>query len=334
MTTAITEKFLNELGIGYEIIDGKVHVGGSLYLNSLTSIPEDLGNGLTVGGYLDLSSLTSIPEDFGNGLTVGGSLYLNSLTSIPEDLGNGLTVGGSLYLNSLTSIPEDFGNGLTVGGSLDLSSLTSIPEDFGNGLTVGGNLYLNSLTSIPEDFGNGLTVGGDLDLRSLEPVLRKKIKVNQPKENIYQKVQQQITPLLCWQNGKYRLIDNIFCEVLSQKRNIIKVKTRNELAYVFVKNNVYAHGNTVRQAYLDWLFKTSDRDVSKYENLDKSKEYNLDFWVIAYRTITGACSFGTNEYLENNKEKYKAKMTLQEVLTATYGQYGSNTFQEFFNRNN
>ena len=309
-------------------------VGGYLDLRSLTSIPENFGNGLTVGGGLDLRSLTSIPDGFGNGLTVGGYLYLSSLTSIPDGFGNGLTVGGGLYLSSLTSIPDGFGNGLTVGGDLDLGSLTSIPDGFGNGLTVGGGLYLSSLTSIPDGFGNGLTVGGYLDLRSLKLVLRKKIKVNRPKPNIYQKIQQQITPLLCWQDDKYRLIDGIFCEVLSQKRNIIKVKTRNKLAYVFVKKGIYAHGHTVRQAYLDWLFKTSDRDVSKYENLDKSKEYNLDFWVIAYRTITGACSFGTNEYLENNKEKYKAKMTLQEVLTATDGQYGSHSFQEFFNRNN
>jgi hypothetical protein len=69
-------------------------INGSLYLSSLTSIPE--GFNPTVGGYLDLSSLTSIPEGFNP--TVGGSLYLSSLTSIPE--GFNPTVGGSLYLSS------------------------------------------------------------------------------------------------------------------------------------------------------------------------------------------------------------------------------------------
>ena len=279
MITKEVKQFLKDNNIQYEIIDEQVHIGGSLNLSSLTSIPD------------------------GFNPTVGGSLYLNRLTSIPD--GFNPTVGGDLYLSSLTSIPDGFNP--TVGGWLDLSSLTSIPDGFNP------------------------TVGGSLDLSSLKSVLRSKIKVNKPKENIYNKVQQQITPLLCWQDGKYRLIDDVFCEVLSQKRNIIKVKTRNKLAYIFVKNNIYAHGNTVRQAYLDWLFKTSDRDVSKYENLNKSKEYELDFWVVAYRTITGACSFGTNEYLENNKDKYKPKMTLREVLTATEGQYGSHSFKEFFN---
>ena len=87
-------------------------------------------------GSLYLSSLTSIPEGFNP--TVGGSLYLRSLTSIPE--GFNPTVGGSLYLSSLTSIPEGFNP--TVGGYLDLSSLTSIPEGFNP--TVGGSLYLRS----------------------------------------------------------------------------------------------------------------------------------------------------------------------------------------------
>ena len=52
-------------------------VKGSLYLRSLTSIPE--GFNPTVGGHLDLRSLTSIPEGFNP--TVGGSLYLESLTN-------------------------------------------------------------------------------------------------------------------------------------------------------------------------------------------------------------------------------------------------------------
>ena len=74
--------------------------GGSLYLRSLTSIPE--GFNPTVGGSLYLRSLTSIPEGFNP--TVGGSLDLSSLTSIPE--GFNPTVGGDLYMRSLTSIPE------------------------------------------------------------------------------------------------------------------------------------------------------------------------------------------------------------------------------------
>ena len=79
------------------------------------------------------------------------------------------------------------------------------------------------------------------------------------------------------------------------------------------------------------MFKTSDRDTAQYNNLSMEDVKPLDFWVVAYRTITGACTFGTNEYLENNKDKYKNEMSLKEVIKATENQYGHNTFVEFFN---
>ena len=69
--TKITE-FCNRNNITEDQFYGKDTVGGSLYLRSLTSIPE--GFNPTVGGSLYLRSLTSIPEGFNP--TVGGSLYL------------------------------------------------------------------------------------------------------------------------------------------------------------------------------------------------------------------------------------------------------------------
>ena len=201
----------------------------------------------------------------------------------------------------------------------------------GDNLTVGGGLYLEgtNITSLPDN----LTVGGGL---YLEGTNIKKKKVKRPKENFWQnlkldiKLKLGLDIKLSWKNGKYRKIDGLFCEVLEQKRNILKVKIRNEKAYIFQKDGIYAHGNTVKQAYFDWLFKTSDRDVEKYKNIKSDEEHPLDWWVVAYRTITGACSFGTNNYLENNKDKYKDKMTLAEVIKATNGQYGCDTFREFF----
>ena len=253
-------------------------------------------------------------------LTVGDYLDLRgtNITSLPDNL----TVGDYLDLRgtNITSLPDN----LTVGGYLDLrgTNITSLPDN----LTVGDDLYLEgtNITSLPDN----LTVGGYLDLRGTN--IKNVKDVKKPDNNFMQCFYDKVQKSLCWQNGKYRKIDGIFCEVLSEKRNILKVKIGLKTAYIFVKNNIYAHGNTIRQAYLDWLFKTSDRDVTKYQNLDKNEVKDLNYWVIAYRTITGACSFGTNNYLENNKDKYKDKMTLDEVLTATQGQYGHNTFKEFF----
>ena len=252
---------------------------------------------LTVGGYLDLrgTSITTLPDN----LTVGEGLYLSrtSITTLPDNL----TVGGSLYLSgtSITTLPDN----LTVGGYLDLRG--------------------TSITTLPDN----LTVGGYLDLRGTSITT---LKVSKPNKDFQRQFRLEVEKQLCWKNGTYRKIDGIFCEVLSSKGNILKVKTGLKTAYIFFKDDVYAHGNTVKQAYYDWLFKTSDRDVEKYRDVKSSEVHPLEWWVIAYRTITGACSFGTNNFLENNKEKYKPEMTLEEVIKATEGQYGSSTFKDFF----
>lgn len=171
-------------------------------------------------------------------------------------------------------------------------------------------------------------------MRSLTLKQKKKVKVKKPEKDFKFKIRLSLNldVKLSWQNGKYRKINGIFCEVIKQHTNILTVKINNKIAFIFEKDGIYAHGKTVKQAYLDWLFKISDRDVEQYKNIDKTEIKDLNYWIIAYRTITGACSFGTNNYLDNNKDKYKDKMTLQEVITATQGQYGHTTFKEFFER--
>ena len=253
--------------------------------------------------------------------------YLEQTNIKYEVTGDNLTVGGDLYLEgtNISSLPDN----LTVGGGLDLrnTNINSLPDN----LTVGGGLYLEgtNISSLPDN----LTVGGDLYLRDTNINKNKKCKIKKLQNDFYIKHKNYIMSKLSWQNGKYRKIDGIFCEVIKQNKNILTVKIENRKAYIFAKNGIYAHGNTVKQAYFDWLFKTSDRDTSRYKHLKLNSKNSLEFWVIAYRTITGACSFGTNNYLENNKDKYKSEMTLEEVFKATEGQYGSSTFKAFFQNN-
>ena len=258
----------------------------------------------------------------GDNLTVGGSLDLSGtqITSLPDNL----TVGGSLDLSGtqITSLPDN----LTVGGSLDLrdTQITSLPDN----LTVGGWLYLSGtqITSLPDN----LTVGDSLDPGDTEIPGKELEKVKDLPSDFDIKYKNYVESKLVWQNGKYRVVDDIFCEVIKQHKNIIEVKIMGEKTYIFIKNGVNAHGKTIKQAYRDWLFKTSDRDVKQYEDLTLTTEKDLNYWVVCYRTITGACSYGTENYLDNNKEKYKDKMTLEEVFKATEGQYGHNTFVKFF----
>jgi CRISPR/Cas system CSM-associated protein Csm2 small subunit len=263
-----------------------------------------------VGGSLDLRSLTSIPEGFNP--TVGGNLYLDSLTSIPE--GFNPTVGGNLYLDSLTSIPEGFNP--TVGGSLDLDSLTSIPEGFNP--TVGGNLNLDSLTSIPEGFNP--TVGGSLDLRSLTSKYTKII------EN---------TPIT-WQNGKFIKVDGIFTEVVSKRGNVYRVKKLNnpKVFYLITDGEKFSHGETLKEAKSDLIYKISNKSKDDYKNLKLSDFLSFEESIVCYRVITGACSFGTKDFISNrlNDKKKKKKYSINEIIKLTENEYGNKMFKNFFKK--
>jgi hypothetical protein len=117
----MVDEFLSAVrraGATYQIKDGCIIAdGGSVYLSSLTALPE--GTSFTNGGDVDLSGLTALPE--GTSFTNGRSVYLSSLTALPE--GTSFTNGGSVYLRSLTALPE--GTSFTNGGSVDLGSLPS-----------------------------------------------------------------------------------------------------------------------------------------------------------------------------------------------------------------
>jgi len=298
--------FCKEAGISIDQFYGREKVGGSLDLTSLTSIPE--GFNPTVGGSLDLMSLTSIPEGFNP--TVGGSLDLTSLTSIPE--GFNPTVGGYLYLTSLTSIPEGFNP--TVGGSLYLTSLTSIPEGFNP--TVGGSLYLMSLTSIPEGFNP--TVGGSLDLRSGLKTTYKKLPSGY---------------FLTWQDGRYLLADGIFTEVISHRGNVYHVRqiASKEIIYLVTDGNgKWSHGETLKEAKSDLMFKISNRTKDDYKNLKLNDTLSFEDAIICYRVITGACSFGINDFITNRLKNKQKKYSIQEIIKVTKGEYGNQTFSNFF----
>ena len=131
-----------------------------------------------------------------------------------------------------------------------------------------------------------------------------------------------------------QIIDNVPTIVLTRKKDIIKGKFLNDYSdcWIFQKDGMAAHGITLKQAYRDWLFKVSPRNMSEYEGLKRDDVRDINYWAVCYRTITGACSAGTENFIENFKDRLKPEMSLQEVITVTKGQYGSNTFKEFFNK--
>jgi hypothetical protein len=261
-----------------------------------------------INGSLNLRSLTSIPEGFNP--TVEGSLNLRSLKTIPE--GFNPTVGGSLYLYSVTSIPESFNP--TVEGSLYLRSLTSIPEGFNP--TVGGGLYLYSVTSIPESFNP--TVGRDLYLKD-----GLSCNYNKLPENY----------MFSWQNEKYIMVDGIFTEVVSKRGNVWKVKKVNteKEFYLISDGEKYAHGDTLKEAKEDLIFKIGNRTKEDYKELKLDSVLSIEEGIQCYRVITGACSFGVKDFMQNRMKNKKKEYTISEIIEMTENEYGGNIFKKFFN---
>ena len=189
---------------------------------------------------------------------------------------------------------------------------------------VGGALDLSSLTSIPQGFNP--TVGGDLILKNSrkhigKPVLQ--IQAVQINKNFF------------WEKNKkrYAIIDSIFCELLTERKRIIKGKThkifsakkvnKDSCFFIVNKGNIYAHGEDLKKSFEDLEFKIASEKIKK-QPIKKDTIITMQH----YRIITGACEMGCKSWMEQNgisKEKIKASELLP-ILEKTNA-YGLDRFK-------
>ena len=282
--------------LGIDTIDCDVN------LSDIKKIPK--GFNPTMGGSLYLDSVTEIPKGFNP--TVGGSLYLRSVTEIPK--GFNPNVVSYLDLDSVTEIPKGFNP--TVGGNLDLSNVIEIPKGFNP--TVGGSVYLDSVTEIPKGFNP--TVGG----------------------NLYSDLNIPYTKLgdnpIIWEDGKYILVDGLFTEVVYKRGNVYQVKKigNPKEFYLVTDGTKWAHGDTLKEAYQDLVYKVTNRSKKDFEHLTLNSILTFEESIACYRTITGACSFGTRDFVESNGIVEKDR-TVLEIIELTKDSYGNDSFVQFFN---
>ena len=302
-------------------------VGGSLYLNN-TGI-KSLPNNLTVGGCLDLSDtrIKSLP----NSLTVGRSLYLNNtgIKSLPDNL----TVRRSLELRDtrITSLPDN----LTVGCVLDIrdTRIKFLPDN----LTVGDSLDLRGtgITSLPDS----LAVDGVIDIRDTR--ITDNVEANTTLSREQQKKIHNLENMaLFWERNGERYIkaDGIFSVIDSHHGNVYKVHQLGQEDKPFYLitdgDNNWAHGATLAEAKADLIYKINDRDTSEYENLTLDDTLSYEEAIVAYRTITGACSIGTKDFIENRlPSPHKDKYTIRDIIKLTEKEYGGKTFTKLFKKN-
>lgn len=93
----------------------------------------------------------------------------------------------------------------------------------------------------------------------------------------------------------------------------------------------WAHGDTLKEAKEDLIYKISDRDTSKYESLKLDSVLTKAEAIQCYRTITGACAAGTKGFV-TSLPLVKEEYTISEIITLTAGHYGADTFRAFFTK--
>ena len=144
-------------------------------------------------------------------------------------------------------------------------------------------------------------------------------------------------PIFWESNGvKYIKVDDILSIIDSHHGNVYRthqVGYDKELYIVTDGENNWAHGETLKEAKLDLIYKISDRDTSAYKNMSLDDVLTFEEAIIAYRTITGACSAGTRYFIEHRlPETRKETYTIGEIIELTDNEYGCDKFKEFFGK--
>ena len=319
--------------------------------SSLTELPK----GLKVKDMLDISytNISEIPDD-----CEFCSLFMED-TKITK-------LRDNLELNSLNvrcSSLQELPNGLKVKWYLDISEtkITEIPDDCEFGslnisntkiTTLRDNLVLNELKIINtplEKLPNNLVVYFSLfmvntpfttipnDCLVKDIYCRSDFNDERYKEKGFgfcYYLKDEIVHISHPSGREFLHVDGILSEVIEKKGNVYHVRNgiNRSISYVVTDgNNHWAHGDTLEKAKQDLIYKISERDKSKYENLTLDSELSYYEAIACYRVITGACRMGTQDYLEHRlPTPHKEKYTIREMIELTKTEYGSQTFKEFF----
>lgn len=126
--------------------------------------------------------------------------------------------------------------------------------------------------------------------------------------------------------GKTKMYDcNLFLGMTDGKLQLKK-------CVIAEKDKTFAHGKNAKDALADLRFKLSkNRGVEQYKRLTLDSKVSFDDAIAMYRVITGACQFGTEQFistLNNVKKSY----TPREIIDMTDNQYGGKEFKKFFTR--
>ena len=129
---------------------------------------------------------------------------------------------------------------------------------------------------------------------------------------------------------EYVIVDDILSKVIKRKGNVLKVINHSdtEESYIIEQNGYYSHGRTLDEARESLVYKLSTRDLSEFKSLTPESILTKEEAIRLYMSVTGACAFGTRQFIDSRdlKEEY----SVQEIIKLTTGQYGNQKLKEFF----
>ncbi len=305
-------------------------VGGTVeaYENAKISLP----NCSSVGGWVEAyrNAKISLP----NCSSVGGWVraYKNAKISLP----NCSSVGGTVeaYENAKISLP----NCSSVGGWVRAceNAKISLP----NCSSVGGTVeaYENAKISLP----NCSSVGG-----WVEAYKNAKIEINNDCKQNDDNCPAFKTRNFCLKFNfecflklGFLFADGILSKIIERKKNVFKIQIfgKTETSYCLMIENgdselpTFSHGKTIKEAKESLIYKISNRDTSVYKSYKLDTVVSFEEAIKMYRTITGACEFGTRNFVQG-LTKTKKKYKISEIIKITENQFGNETFREFFSKN-
>jgi hypothetical protein len=227
-------------------------------------------------------------------------LYVNSSARLH---GNS---SAELYGNSSARLYDNSSAELHVNSSARLYDNSSA-RLYGNSSAIG---YENSTIINHKKESHGITIYDNATIKQIDRNLK--------------------VPFDTWLERGLVVADGIYQELISTQTKEDLTLYQTNKGYVARIGEFFAHGETENEAIVDLRFKMSKRDISIYQEWTKDSVADVTAMIIAYRTITGACSQGTKDFCRSIKlaDKYK----VSDVIKITKGKYGHEEFANFFQK--
>ena len=284
-------------------------------------------------------SLKSI--DFNNVISIGDCFLFNNETITEIDLKNVKTIGDKFLFNNETITEIDFKNVETIGNYfLHYNDIIS-EIDFKNVETIGNYFLTNNELINKIDLKNVKTIDDkflfynksltEIDFKNVKTIGNYFLYNNELLTSI--SINNVLLNILKVDNSTFVIESTKNVEDITVYKGYILKSINNGVfnkqdCFVAYKNNLYSHGNTLKESISDLNYKIN-RDFFKNEPIDMDTIITIE----RFRAITGACSFGVDSWIkENNIKTDKIKVSeLLPILEKTNA-YGLSSFKEMIKK--